>query len=84
MTIIAIFEDEEMKKEYNELRRVFAKNLRGMRVERGWTIEDLARRVGWSFSTLASYEQGKFLPSAIRLRRLALILGCNIDDFFIS
>ncbi|MGQ9498211.1 MAG: helix-turn-helix domain-containing protein [Desulfotomaculales bacterium] len=71
-----------MREEYKELRRIFGRNLRRLRLERGWSIEDLARRAGWSFATIACYEQGKFLPSAARLHRLARVLGCHIDELF--
>jgi putative transcriptional regulator len=56
-------------------------NVREIRKSRGWTQEELARRVGVSNATAAKWDQG-IQPSAINALKLARALGCTIEDLF--
>jgi transcriptional regulator with XRE-family HTH domain len=47
-----------------------------LRIDRGWTQEDLARESGWNKRTLAAYEQGTRVPDSVSaLTDLAVALG---------
>jgi transcriptional regulator with XRE-family HTH domain len=47
-----------------------AARLAGLRAERGWSLEELARRSGVSRSTLSRLERGEISPTAALLNRL--------------
>ncbi|MCI2417910.1 XRE family transcriptional regulator [Saccharopolyspora sp. K220] len=59
---------EEMAPEHVEAR--LAGRLAELRVERGWSLEELARRTGISRSTLSRLERAEISPTATLLNRL--------------
>lgn len=50
-----------------------------LRVEKGWSQAELARRIGVSTSAVGMYEQGRREPSLGLLVRLAQELGVTTD-----
>lgn len=62
-----------------ELKRL-GPRLRAARQDRGWTLEELAGRVGMSASTLSRLESGKRQATLELLLPLARQLGVRIDD----
>jgi transcriptional regulator with XRE-family HTH domain len=54
-----------------------AESLADARISRGLTQEELANQVGQSVGTIAGAEQGKHLPHATTLRRLAAVLAVD-------
>lgn len=52
------------------------------RIDRGWTQEDLAERVGAGRSQLAMWECGRSHPGLARALRHARLLGGRIEDFW--
>jgi transcriptional regulator with XRE-family HTH domain len=54
-----------------------AESLADARISRGLTQEELANQVGQSVGTIAGAEQGKHLPHATTLRRLAAVLSVD-------
>ncbi|MFB8167641.1 helix-turn-helix domain-containing protein, partial [Kitasatospora purpeofusca] len=52
-----------------------AERLAELRVERGWTLEELARRADVSRSTLSRVERAEVSPTAALLGRLCTVYG---------
>lgn len=52
----------ELIKYDSDQRQRFPKNLIRLRKERGWTKSKLARRLGWSYNTITSWERGERMP----------------------
>ena len=50
-----------------------------LRVEKGWSQAELAKRIGVSTSAVGMYEQGRREPSLSILVRLALELSVTTD-----
>ena len=63
-------------------RRQFGRGVRRMMLNRGLTQSDLSDRTGLSQPQLSRYINGKTLPSAFVLEKLAKALKCNVDDFY--
>lgn len=56
--------------------------LRRLRMAKGLTQVELARRVGLSKLTIVTYERAGCDPSAAALGRLAGALNCDIGELF--
>lgn len=57
-------------------------SLRARRKAAGVTLEELGEAVGCTGAAIGMWERGEAQPSADRLPRLAIALGCSIDDLF--
>lgn len=64
----------------DQLRLVLGMKLRGLRQERGLTLQALAGRAGVSVSFLSEIESGKKYPKPEKLVELAAVLGVAYDD----
>jgi transcriptional regulator with XRE-family HTH domain len=56
-----------------------ADRIREMRLERGWTQEELAGKLDTEAPVIASWESGRRTPNAENLVRLANALGMSAD-----
>lgn len=56
--------------------------IKRLRLERGLSQDELARRMGVQRPSVVQWEQNKNFPSTARLPELADILGCTIDALF--
>ena len=56
--------------------------LRAMRVDRGWTQEELAQGVGVTRQTIHAIEKGGYEPSIRLALELARAFGASVDDVF--
>ena len=56
------------------------KTIRQLRQERGWTQEQVARRVGVAQGTVSQWEHGNRRPYRRNLQRLADLFGVSITD----
>ena len=54
--------------------------LKAMRIERGLTQCELAKRVGISQPSLCNIENGKINPTISTLKKLAKALECHVSD----
>lgn len=54
--------------------------LKQLRMEKGFTQSQLAKRLGVSASAVGMYEQGRREPDGKLLARMALVLGCSTDE----
>ena len=53
-----------------------------MRRRAGFTVPQLAEKMGCTCSAIYFWEAGRYWPKAECLPRIAEILGCTIDDLF--
>ncbi|GEM_PF-360040 len=54
--------------------------LKQLRLERGMTQSQLAKRLGVSASAVGMYEQGRRQPDGDLLARMAAVLNCSTDE----
>lgn len=63
--------------------RQFGANVRRLRVARGMTLDELARRVGYAGASMVSrIESGDKMPAGDRIRDIARALSAEISDLF--
>ena len=60
----------------------FETQLRGWRLRRGWSQEELARRSALSRAGVSAIETGRLVPSAAAALALAEALECRVEDLF--
>jgi transcriptional regulator with XRE-family HTH domain len=60
-----------------DIRVTFGQHLRKLRLEKGWTQEDLADKAGMHFTYIGQIERGLRNPSLINLHKLAKALGVD-------
>ena len=53
-----------------------------LRVERGWTQQQLAEAVGVSRQSINSIERERYVPSLPLALTFARVFGCATDDIF--
>ena len=56
--------------------------VRDFRVERGWTQQDLAEKVGVSRQSINSIECERYVPSLPLALMFARVFRCSTDDIF--
>lgn len=71
-------------REKNSLKAHIGETIRTLRKERGWTQEDLARRIGMSRKHISYYENAHVLPREKTLSKLADVFGIKVDEFFLE
>lgn len=55
-------------------------NLKLMRVRKGFTLVELARKAGLNYNTISQYENGLHAPRMENLQLIAKALGCEVKD----
>ncbi|WP_159011381.1 helix-turn-helix transcriptional regulator [Bradyrhizobium sp. S69] len=63
-------------------RRILARNLRKLRLERGWSQEDLAAEAGMRQALVSAIEVGAANPTLTSLEKLAATLGITLAELF--
>jgi putative transcriptional regulator len=53
-----------------------------LRVERGWTQEQLAENVGVSRQSINSIERNRYVPSLLLALTFSRVFACPFDDIF--
>jgi putative transcriptional regulator len=53
-----------------------------LRVERGWTQEQLAENVGVSRQSINSIERNRYEPSLFLALTFARVFACRVDEIF--
>ena len=53
-----------------------------LRIERGWTQQQLAEAVGVSRQSINSIERDRYVPSLLLALTFAKVFGCSTDDLF--
>lgn len=62
----------------NPIRKAFASNMRTLRLLRGLTQEELAKKMGCDRITIVRHEGGHNIPTFEFACRLADMLGCDV------
>lgn len=65
-----------------DIRVEFGKHLRKLRLEKGWTQEELADKAGMHFTYIGQIERGIRNPSLVNLEKLAKALGISSGKLF--
>jgi len=56
--------------------------VKDLRIERGWTQEQLAESVGVSRQSINSIERNRYVPSLPLALMFARVFGCPFDQIF--
>ncbi len=62
--------------------KIFISNLRRLRLEKGYTQEQLAELLGVSAQSVSRWECGNTLPDVLLLPSLAQLYGITVDDLY--
>lgn len=54
--------------------------LKQLRKQAGLTAKDVALSMGVSFQNVYNWENGSYLPESKKLRQLAELYGCTVDE----
>jgi len=57
-------------------------HIKDLRIEKGWTQEELARQVGVSRQSINSIERNKYIPSLPLALKFARIFEINVETLF--
>jgi DNA-binding NtrC family response regulator len=68
----------------DQLRSQLGRRIKMLRVERNWSLKDLARETGVSISQLSSIERGAHMPSMESLLSLSHAFGSRPSDLLAS
>lgn len=55
-------------------------NIKKHRLERGWSLRKLAKRLGMTPQSIGKWERNEISPSVYAMWDLADIFGCSIDE----
>jgi transcriptional regulator with XRE-family HTH domain len=58
------------------------KNIRALRLEKGWTQRDLAAKLGTTQKTITAYECSTRHPTAEKIPAIAAIFGVTVNDLY--
>ena len=70
------------KIEFPEFHAQVGARIRELRIKRGLSSEDFAKRAEMSTQSLAHYERGTRSPSLHACHRMCVVLGIDIYDLF--
>ena len=57
--------------------------LRIKRIEQGWSINELSKKVGVCSRTIRRWESGDTEPSLMKLKKLSQLLDCPYSDLLL-
>lgn len=77
-----ILDSHDKKKSINSIVKRNAQIIKSLRIQKGYTLVDLARLSGLSASYISRLESSDRRLNTDVLSKLALALGCKEDDFF--
>jgi len=61
-------------------REQFSSLILRLRREKGWSQEELARRIGAKQESISHYECGRCFPGLRTSLKLAEVLGCKLEE----
>ncbi len=64
------------------MREEIHNRVKELRIERGWTQQQLAETVGVSRQSINSIERNRYIPSLLLALTFARVFGCSTDDIF--
>jgi putative transcriptional regulator len=56
--------------------------VRVLRIERGWTQQELAEAVSVSRQSINSIERSRYVPSLLLALMFSQVFGCSTDEIF--
>jgi len=56
------------------------KTIKDLRIEQGWSQQDLAVKLGVTVGTVSNWERGKFEPTASKFKAIALVFGVPMES----
>lgn len=62
--------------------KVLPNSVQPLRIARGWTQADLAKRAGISRAAVSAIESARLTPSVTAALSLASVLGCTVEELF--
>lgn len=65
-------------------RRFDHERIRQLREGLGWTVEELADRLGVARQTVWSWEAGTYQPQLDKLLLIVNVTGAKLDSFFVD
>jgi transcriptional regulator with XRE-family HTH domain len=71
-------------KDKSEILKLFGKNLRNIRVSKGFTQEQLANELGLEISQISRIERGVINTSIYTLYQISTLMKIDINELFIS
>ena len=71
-----------MKQKQDDLKKIFAKNLKNKRKDKNFTQADLAEKIGLSPSFITEIENGRKAPSFSNIEKIASVLETPPWVFF--
>lgn len=57
--------------------------IKQLRLEKGYTQQEVADEVGTTKTSIMQYEKGHVVPNAAVLANIAFVLGARVNDFFL-
>lgn len=69
-------------KDQDKFRRALGKRLRELRLSRSISQDKLAVEAGIGDNQIGNIERGEINATALTLAKIALVLKCDIKDFF--
>ena len=70
--------------DYMNENKIFGERLKLLRVKKGLTLEDVAKKIGVSKTTVSQWERGKTIPRDERLLPLSLLFDVSPSQLFES
>ena len=64
------------------MREEVQNRVKELRIERGWTQQQLADAVGVSRQSINSIERNRYVPSLLLALTFARVFTCSTDDIF--
>lgn len=64
------------------MREEIHNRVKELRMERGWTQQQLAEAVGVSRQSINSIERNRYVPSLLLALTFARVFACSTDDIF--
>lgn len=61
----------------------FPNRIKQLRIKKGWSQQQTATMADMSWRHYVRIEQGTTDPSAAKLRNIAQVLGCSVDDLYL-
>ncbi|MCL9768881.1 helix-turn-helix domain-containing protein [Flavobacterium sp. HXWNR69] len=71
-------------KDKSEILKLFGKNLRNLRISKGFTQEQLANELGLEISQISRIERGVINTSIYTLYQISTFMKIEINEFFVS
>ena len=59
-------------------------NVKQFRINRGWSQEELAEKIGIRRQAIYDIESGRYLPNTAIALRLARVFNCRVEDLFVN